>query len=184
MARRKQKKVDLEINRYGMFMNENSFDLDVMYGRHFLDTDVNFLVRIHRINIIESKTHDLYGQSKAKDRKYFPPIEIQAMVDIGDNEQNNYGEGEGGIAREDSGDLILKVYLDELEEKNMEVNRGDIIEYNLSGDKSRYYEVENAHNVTDSTSQTIASFKPYWKRIVSHPVKEDVTPYLMGDSLT
>ena len=50
MARRKNKKTDLENNRYGLFMNENSFDLDVMYGRHYLNADVNFLVKIYRIN--------------------------------------------------------------------------------------------------------------------------------------
>ena len=183
MARRKNKKTDLENNRYGLFMNENSFDLDVMYGRHYLNADVNFLVKIYRINIIETQTHKLYGQSKSKDKKFFPPIEIHAMVDVDDNTQKNYGESDGGIVREDTGNLNLKVYNDELTEKGMEINRGDIIEYNMSGEKARYYEVENAHNVVDSTSQTIASFKPYWKKIISHPVKEDITPYLMGDSL-
>jgi hypothetical protein len=53
----------------------------------------------------------------------------------------------------------------------------------MSGNRDRYYEVENAQNVTDSTSQTIAGFKPYWKQITAVPVKEDITPYLKGDSL-
>ena len=75
------------------------------------------------------------------------------------------------------------VGIDVPKEKKIEIDRGDIIEYNMSGDRDRYYEVENAQNVVDSTSQTIAGFKPYWKQIIAVPVKEDITPYLKGDSL-
>ena len=60
----------------------------------------------------------------------------------------------------------------------LEINRGDIVEYNLSGSKNRYYEVENANNVTDETSKTIGGFKSYWKMVVAVPVKEDVVPFL------
>ena len=82
MGRKRKNKFDLENNRYGLFMTENSFELDIMYGRNFLDTDVNFFVKIYRVNIIKSKVHKLYGQAKAKDKKFFTPIEIHAMVDI------------------------------------------------------------------------------------------------------
>ena len=53
----------------------------------------------------------------------------------------------------------------------------------MSGVRDRYYEVENAQNVVDATSQTIAGFKPYYKVITAIPIKEDITPYLKGDSL-
>ena len=69
-------------------------------------------------------------------------------------------------------------YVRELEEKNLEINRGDLAEYNFSGEQKRYYEVESANNVTDETKKSIGGFKPYWKQIVCVPVKEDVTPFL------
>ena len=62
--------------------------------------------------------------------------------------------------------------------EELEIDRGDIIEYNMSGEKNRYYEVESANNVVDETSKTIGGFKPYWKRITGVPVKEDVVPFL------
>ena len=184
--RRKKKKqfIDLEEQRFGIFMNDNSFDLDIELGREYLKTDVNYFLRIYRVNIIESKGHDLYAQAKSKDKKFFPPVLIHAMVDIGNNEQNYYGDSDGGIVREDATYIVASVYLKELEEKGIEVNRGDILEYNLSGERPRYFEVESANNVTDTTSQTIAGFKPYWKRILGVPVKEDITPYLKGDNLS
>ena len=180
---KKKKHIDLENQRYGLFMNENSFNLDIMYGEHYLETDVNYFVLVHKINIIESQIDDLYGQAKANDKKYLPPIKINVMIDIDNSQQSNYGNSEGGIVREDTGVLKFGVYLNELNRKKIEIDRGDIIEYNQSGERARYYEVEYANNVVDTTQQTIAGFKPYWKQIIAVPVKEDITPFLNGDSL-
>ncbi|MFW6243208.1 MAG: hypothetical protein ACOC2W_03520 [bacterium] len=172
-----KKNIDLENDRYGLFMNDKSYDLEIMYGRHYINTDISQKILLHRINVIESKSHDLYGQSKPKDKQYFPPIEVNCFLQVEDNEQKTYGD-ENGLVRDDSGSLIINVYLDEIKEKNIEFTRGDIIEYNMSGDYPRFYEVYNANNVTDTTSHTIAGFKPYYKKITSLPVKEDVTHLL------
>lgn len=171
---KKNKNIDLENERYGLFMTENSFDLDIEYGRNYLQTDNVQTVILYRVNIIETKSHSLYGQTKAKDKSLFPPIRLNAMVTVQPNEQSYYGDGSGGITREDTGKLEFGIYLKELEEKKTEINRGDYIEYNLSGNKNRYYEVENAENVIDTTDKTIGGFKPYWKKITGVPVRSDV----------
>lgn len=181
--KRKNKVIDREEQRYGLFMNENSFNTDIKFGRNYMGTDVVHRVKIYKVNIIESKTHNLYGQAKASDKKYFAPVEINAMITVEDQQQSFYGDSQGGIVRDDTGPITVGVYLDELEEKKIEIDRGDIIEYNMSGERDRYYEVENAQNVVDATSQTIAGFRPYWKQITAVPIKEDVSVYLKGDSL-
>jgi hypothetical protein len=100
------------------------------------------------------------------------------MITVEDGKQDNYGGNPGGIARDDSGNIRFGVYLKELEEKNIEIDRGDIIEYNFSGEKNRFYEVENANNVTDETKKSIGGFKSYWRMITGVPVKEDVVTFL------
>lgn len=181
--KRKKQFFDRDENRYGLFMSEESFDLDVMYGRHYIENDVVFKFNLYRINVIESKSHKLYGQAKAKDKKYFTPIELHGIVDVNDGDLSNYGSGDGGIVREDTGELQIGVYLDELKEKQTEVNRGDMIAWNQSGEKIRYYEVVNSQNVTDQTQNTIAGMKSYYKLITATPIKEDVTQYLAKDKL-
>lgn len=178
----KKKSIDRETNRYGMFMSENSFELEMMYGRDYLKKDVNFFIRLFRINIIETKSHKLYGQAKPKNKSFFPPVQLDAMVDIEDNQQNYLG-GQQGLVREDSGKITIGIFLKELEEKNTEINRGDIVEYNQSGDKPRYYEVENANNVTDTTEKTIAGMRPYYRLVTAIPVKSDVVQMLKDDEL-
>ena len=176
--KKKKQIIDLENDRMGLFMTDNSFDLDIMYGRNFLQTDNAQTVRIHKINLIKTKSHDLYGQSKTKDKAFMPPVVISVMVTIEDGQQEYYGGNQGGISRDDSGNISFGVYLKELNDKELEIDRGDIIEYNMSGEKNRYYETESANNVTDETNKTIGGFKSYWKRIVGVPVKEDVVPFL------
>ena len=175
--KKKKQLIDLENNRMGLFMNDNSFDLDVMYGRNFLQTDNAQEIILHKINIIETKTHNLYGQAKAKDKKFMSPVHISVMVTIGDSSQEYYGNNQGGIVRDDTGNITFGVYLKELEEKKVEIDRGDIIEYNISGEKNRFYEIENANNITDETSKTIGGFKNYWKKITGVPVHSDTVPF-------
>lgn len=176
--KKKKQNIDLEDERYGLFMNENSFNLDVMYGRNFLLTDNAQTVILHKVNIIETKSHSLYGQTKSKDKKFFAPVKLKVMVTVEEGKQEYYGNNSGGIIRDDTGNLRFGIYLEELKEKGIEIDRGDYVEYNQSGEKNRYYEVEYANNVTDETSKTIGGFKSYWKKVIAVPVKEDTIPFL------
>lgn len=176
--KKKKQIIDLENQRMGLFMTDNSFDLDVMYGRNYLDTDNAQEVILHKINIVETKSHNLYGQAKTKDKKFFAPVRLKVMITIEDGKQEYYGSNPGGISRDDTGNIRFGIYLKELEEKGVEIDRGDIIEYNLSGEKNRFYEVVSANNVSDETKKTIGGFKSYWKLVFGTPVKEDVVPFL------
>ena len=108
MAKKTTKKKDiinLEDQRMGLFMSENSFNLDIMYGRNYLQSDNAQYVVLHRINITQTQVHDLYGQAKAKDKKFMSPVRLSVMTGIEDANQEFYGGVEGGISRDDTGNL-------------------------------------------------------------------------------
>jgi hypothetical protein len=173
---KKKTHIDLETQRYGMFMSENSFNLDVSYGRNYLQSDIIHEIILYKINVTKSKSNNLYGQSKPQDKIFFPPVKIKVMVTVEPSETTYYGNNDGGIARDDTGKLVFGVYLKELEENNIDIQRGDYVGYNMSGDKMRFYEVEDANNVIDVTDKTIGGFKPYWRKITAVSIKEDVIP--------
>lgn len=175
---KKNKNINLESERYGLFMSNESFDLDIEYGRDFLKQDNVQYVTIYKVDIIKSKSHTLYGQSKAKDKIFFTPVKINVMIIIEPSTQEYYGDNDGGITREDTGKLIFGVYEKELNEKKLTINRGDYVGYNLSGEKERYYEIENSNIINDTSDKTIAGFKPYYRKIIAVPVKEDVLPLI------
>lgn len=170
--------INMTEHRYGMFMSEESNELSIMYGRTYLESDNVQEVFLYKIDVIETKAHKLYGQAKGKDKKFMPPIKLNIMISVEDGQQQYYGDSKGGIVRDDTGNLVFNVYIKELEEKKVEIDRGDIVKYNLSGYKDRYYEVENADNVTDKSSRTMGGFFTYWKKITAVPVKEDVIPFI------
>lgn len=177
MAKKKEKDyLDLDTNRFGLFMNERSFDLEVDLGREYIDSDVNFSVTLYKIDVIKSKVDDLYLEADPDEKVFFKPIRLRGIVDIEEGEQRNMSNG--GIVRDDSGNLVFRVYLKELEEKGTEINRGDILGYNMSGQKERYYEVFSANMVTDESDKTIAGMKPYWLKVTALPVKGDVVPFV------
>ena len=180
--KKKKDFVDLENTRYGLFMSENSINLDIEYGREFLRADNPQTVLVYRLNLIETKTHSLYNQTRTTDKKFFPPIQISGTVWVEESKQEWHGGNVGGVTSDLTGNITVDVYLKELLEKNLDVTRGDIICYNLSGEKNRYYEVENANNITDTTNKTIGGFKPIWKKIIGTPVKLDTIPWIMNDN--
>jgi hypothetical protein len=177
MAKKKKEKdyIDMENDRFGLFMDERSFDLDVEFGREYLQ-DAPSYITIHQIDIIKTKTDDLYGETKAEEKVFRKAIRLIAMVTIEKGEVS-YLAGDG-IANDQSGILMARIYLKELEEKKVNINRGDIIAYNQSGTKERYYEVSSANDVTDETEKTFGGTKPFWKKITAIPVKSDVVPFI------
>ena len=166
------KKKAEDIKRTPLFMSETSLDLDIEAARSYLRQDTNFIVNLYRINVIESRVDDLYGESLPADKKFFPPISLSVMLNINDSDQSFMSEI--GIIREDVGELKFDVFIKELKERNVEINRGDVVGYNATGEIERYYEVVKSDNIIDSNVKTFGGFKPIYKTIRCVPVKDDV----------
>lgn len=175
MAKKKKQNINIEDERFGVFMSDNSFEFDIAMGMNFLKTDAPFIVKYYRIDVINSKVDDLYGEAKPADKKFFAPVEFHVMLDIEDGDTTYFGDN--GIPRNDSGTLTFGIYLKELEDKQCEILRGNFVSFNFSGTKERFFEIVSADDVSDITSRTIGGYKPYWKKIDAIPVKEDVIPF-------
>lgn len=179
MTKKKKDKIDFEEERYGLFLSDNSFDLDVMYGREYLKTDSPFFVNYYKINVLTSRVDDLYGEAKPSDKKFFAPIKLNVMVDIEEGEMKFMSDT--GIGRDDVGNLVFGVFDEELKDKKVEVTIGDFVSYNVSGQRERFFEVSKADYVADSSSKTRGGFRSsYWKKIEAVPIKEDVVPDIMN----
>ncbi len=83
----KKNKNDINLNedRFGLFLSQESIDLEITYGQHYLTSDSVHYINLYRINIIETKVHQLYGQAKPQDRKYLPPVKLRVMPKIEDS---------------------------------------------------------------------------------------------------
>jgi len=178
MPKSKKDHIDFEDDRYGLFMSENSYDLDVMYGREYLKTDSPFYVNYYKVNVLESKVDDLYGESKPTDKKFFPPIKLNVMMDITEGNEKFFSES--GVLRDDVGNLVFGVFFEELKEKQIEIVLGDFVSINV-GSRERFFEISDPNYVSDDTTKSRGGFRnDYWKSIEATPVKEDVVPEIMN----
>lgn len=179
MAKKKKDYIDFEEERYGMFMSENSFDLEKMYGRNYIKTDSPFYINYYKINILKTKVDDLYGESKPSDKKFFAPKRLNVMLDLEEGSAKFFSET--GVLRDDVGNLIFGVFEDELKENNIEVTLGDYISFNMSGQRERFFEISNPNYVSDASTQTWGGMRgDYWRKVEATPVKEDVVPQIMN----
>jgi hypothetical protein len=179
MTKKRKDHIDFEEERYGLFMSDNSYDLDVMYGREYLKVDSPFYINYYKINILKTKVDDLYGESKPADKKFFAPVRINVMMDIEEGAEKFMSET--GILRDDVGNLIFGVFEEELREKGIDFILGDYVSINVSGKRERFFEIVNPNYVSDSTTKSRGGFRnDYWKAIEATPVKEDVVPDIMN----
>jgi len=160
-----------ENSRVNLFYSDSRIELESTYSRFYLKRDLNQEITLYRVSYNETKKKNIYGETKAKDKVFQTPINLTAMVNLGDSEHEYVGEG--GIRREDVTTVIVGVFLDELKEKNIEINAGDYFRYNPDGERFRYFEITNPNYVNYSTGQTLAGIKPLYKRFTARPVRED-----------
>jgi hypothetical protein len=166
-------KKNKQIDRIKTFYDDESFNLDVEYGMHYYETDTNFKVVLYKVDAINTRSHSLYGETKASKKTFLPPVELTVMMNVEDSSQ--MFQSNGGIAREDVENISFSIYEKELKRKKVDIIRGDYIVYQHDTDVRQVYEVVNANNVNYGHSQTMAGYKPYFRNILAKPVKEDTT---------
>jgi hypothetical protein len=159
-------------DRLSLFYNEDSFGLDINYGRHYYSNDTNFNILLYCANIIESIVDDFYGEAKPTDKKFKSAIRLNVWISEMSSEEQKY-LSDTGIIRQDVQSLIFNIYDKELDETKTTINRGDVIEYNQSSNRRRFYEVVDANYINESLNQSYGGYSTYYRRIITIPVKED-----------
>ena len=172
MAKSRIKNIATPQNRFKFFNN-----IDAKYFEDFVKEFhselQHFTVILHRIDIVKTKVHKLYGEAKAHQKKFLEPIELNIAPKIGDSETNFIGNG--GIYDERINEFDFSVFLEELDNKDVKINKGDFVSYN-DGDINRYFEITKVGNV--KTNNTIAGTRPYYINVSCVHIKGDALPRL------
>lgn len=158
-------------DRTNKFFGGNDLDLELSLGREYL-TDINHTVLLFKVDYKKTKSHDLYGESKAHQKVVHKPIELQCRVTIEQGEEQFLAGI--GVRKEYAGNLTFTVYDLELEEKQTNVTTGDYIGYVDGNGKLRYWEVAKADNINIENKKTINGIKSYYRQVMAVPVDRDV----------
>lgn len=151
-----------------LFYGEHEFNFDNQLLREFYGRDVNFKIKLYRIDIVKSKVDKLYGESKSVDKKFLPPIELNIVLNVEGIETEFLSND--GIFNEKYDAFEFGLFLSELEEKKCSVKRGDLFLYN-DGLKERFFEITKSTNI--NTTNSAYGFKPFYIKVSSVLVKDN-----------
>jgi len=101
-------------------------------GREITEDILQESFILYRIDYKTTRTHDLYGESKKK--TYLKPIEIFGRINVESNAPEYMTSG--GIIRKGYGKLTANIYVEQLDEKEVEIRMGDFVYH-----KGNYYEI-------------------------------------------
>lgn len=155
------------------YYSEKDFNYDLMFSREFSDSDAIAVIRLYRIDVVKSHVHRVYGEAKPSQKRFLTPIEMNVTITIGDLEHNNIGGS--GINRQNPSTVELGIYKEEMEEKNVNINKGDFFAY-FDGERERFYEIVTVSNIASNNS-TIG-YKPFYMTFTAvHVLRDAIEEY-------
>lgn len=151
------------------YYGEKDFQSDISFIGEFYTDDNRFKITLYRVDLNKSKVDNIYNETKAKDKKFMVPVELAIAINSFVVEQNFLGKG--GVFNEKIDEFMFSILNDEIESKNIKINKGDFLKYN-DGSRERFFEINKVTNI--QSDNTIAGFKPYFTKIECKMVKNNI----------
>jgi hypothetical protein len=164
-----QKKVP--INRLNKFFSEKDFNLDISMGREWLEGDMNFVLILYKVDKVNTKTDDVYGETNNNGVTFLPPIEFRGYVQVEQPENKDYGNSK--MTQMEPGNLRVSVYQKTLDELGTDIEYGDYIGYYETESRVRYYTVVNDGRIFNDNKHTYAGFKSFYRTIIASPINNN-----------
>lgn len=156
----------------GSFFSIDDVNLEIEMGRDYLNSEIPATILLFKIDRIKTKTNNLYGETRAKEKVTYSPVELQVKMVVEEN-PNNY-LGNSNIPKHFSGQLTFTIYEKELADKQVNILRGDFIGFKNAKGSLTYYEVNDADTNNVSNSKTIGGLGSFYRKIIANAVDRDV----------
>ena len=150
------KKVPIE--RLNKFFSQDDFDLEVGFGREWLEGDINIKVILYQVDRTETTHDDVYGEAAKEDIMFKPPIEIPVSFNMASPSNKNYNS-DGSMRYLEYGTITLGVYQEQLDELGVDINYGDYIGYAENETSIKYFTVSNNGKIFSDNAHTIGGFR-------------------------
>lgn len=153
------------------FYKEKDYQNELKALRNYWTKDVGFQVALFRIDIVKSTVTNIYGEARAKNKKFLPPVSLVVSFKIG--ETTNRFMAKGGVNKQEYETFDFNVFIAELEEKEITINAGDYVLFN-DGQVARLFEINTISNI--NTTNTIGGFRPFFQHISATLKLGDTVP--------
>jgi hypothetical protein len=168
MPRNKQ----IPINRSNKFFSGEDFDLEVDFGREWLEGDINIKVILFQVDRQNSLTDSLYGEAPKGGILFKPPVEISVNFKM-DEPTNKAYNGDGSLRYKEHGNVSFGVYQKHLKELGVDISYGDYIGYQEDETKIKYFTVSNDGKINSDNKHTINGYKGFYRTVTCVSTSED-----------
>jgi hypothetical protein len=146
------KNKQLPINRSNKFFSGDDFDLEVDFGREWLEGDINIKVILFQVDRQKTNTSVNFKMDEAQNKSY---------------------NGDGSMRYKEHGNITFGIYQKHLDELGVEITYGDYIGYQEDEKTIKYYTVSNDGSIFSDNKHTINGYKGFYRTITCVPTSED-----------
>ena len=164
------KKVPIE--RINKFFSQDDFDLEVDFGREWLEGDINIKVILYQVDRTETTNDDIYGEAAKEDIMFKPPVELSVSFNMSAPTNKAYNS-DGSMRYFEYGTITLGIYQDQLDEMGVDIEYGDYIGYAENETNIKYFTVSNNGKIFSDNSHTIGGYKGFYRTITCVPTDLD-----------
>tara|TARA_B100000497_G_scaffold10417_1_gene11622 strand:- start:1720 stop:2238 length:519 start_codon:yes stop_codon:yes gene_type:complete len=166
------KNKQLPINRSNKFFSGDDFDLEIDFGREWLEGDINIKVILFQVDKQKTNIDDVYGEAPKNGIMFKPPVELSVNFKM-DEAQNKSYNGDGSMRYKEHGNITFGIYQKHLDELGVEITYGDYIGYQEDEKTIKYYTVSNDGSIFSDNKHTINGYKGFYRSITCVPASED-----------
>ena len=166
-----QRKI-VPIERINKFFSAEDFDLEIGFGREWLEGDINIKVVLYQVDREQTTNDDIYGEAGKGEIRFKPPVEISVNFNYAAPTNKNYNS-DGSMRYLERGNITIGIYQDQLDELGVDINYGDYIGYQETETKIKYFTVSNDGRIFSDNAHTIAGYKGFYRTIICVPTDLD-----------
>lgn len=144
------------------------FNTYVGYLEHYINHNIKTSISYYQLIQPDTAKSNLYGETKASEKVFKKPVDVFVIIGNSNSELVNYANS--GIPLEEIKEFSFNILERELNEKNIQINRGDYVGYNTSRGQL-FFEVADANYLNTSIEQTIG-IAPFFREIKCVPAKD------------
>ena len=161
----------LPITRLNKFFDQGDFDLNIQMGQEYLNGDINMRLVLYQVDRARTETDDVYAEVGKDQMKFKSPVEFNGLVQIATAETKSY---KSGLLRFlEPGNMLVSIYIKELNDLGIDIRFGDYIGYPESETKVRFYTVVNDGKVVADGKHKMFGYKAHYRSITCVPTQEN-----------
>ena len=158
MENNQNQQTKVPITRLNKFFDDQDFNLEVDFGREYMEGDLHMTVVLFSIDIEETDTDDVYKEVNAENVRFHPPVELLVSLEIAAGENQTYNPN-GTLRYRDYGNMTFNIFQQQLNQKQTEIKYGDYVGYRDTEETMKYWVVVNDGKIIADNEHTIFGYK-------------------------